>query len=135
MKTLFIAIFLLSQTLWAASLPKSAKLVVSLDQAAVNVELPTLDFTKAEIKHNTIVKFAQTGTIKVGAVSYDMDEVAFVVLKDDAKGLNLENLKFIRYRLFSTEVNAVVGDIVVELATGIVTIPKTNFKGQVTESY
>jgi hypothetical protein len=44
MKTLFVvtftATFLLSQTIWAASLPKSAKLVVSLDQPAVNVELP-----------------------------------------------------------------------------------------------
>lgn len=135
MKTLFITTFLLSQTLWAVSLPKSAKLVVSLDQPAVNVELPALDLTKATIKHNSLVTFEQTGAIKVGDASYDMDDVAFVVLKEEAKGLNLENIKFIRYRLFSTEVNAVVGDIVVELATGIVSVPKTNFKGQVTGWY
>jgi hypothetical protein len=82
-----------------------------------------------------MVTFSEVGTIKVGAVVYNMDDVAFVVLKDDANGLNLENIKFIRYRLFSTEINAVVGDIVVELATGIVSIPKTNFKGQVTGWY
>lgn len=135
MKTLFIAIFLLSQSLWAASLPKTAKLVVSLGQAAVNVELPTLNFSKATTKDNTLVTFEQTGTIKVGDVSYEMDQVAFVVLKDDKKGLNLENIKIIRYRLFSTEVGAVVGSLVVELETGIVSIPNTNFRGQVTASH
>ena len=134
MKTLFIAIFLLSQNLWAASLPKTAALVVSLDQPALNVEFPALNLAKATIS-SSIVKFEETSVIKVGNVSYQMDNTAIVVLKDNAKGLNLENIKFIRYRLFSTEVNAVVGDLLVELETGVVSISKTNLKGKVTASY
>jgi hypothetical protein len=113
-------------------LPKTAKVILALDQPAVVVQLPALDLSMATIEHDSIVTFKQTGSITVGAVTYKMDPVAFVTTKEEAKGLTVENLKMIRYRLFSHEMKSVVGDVVVDLKTGSVTMNKTS-KGFVTE--
>lgn len=118
----------------ALSLPKTAKVILALDQPAVVVELPALDLTMATLKHDSIVTFQQTGAITVGSVTYKMDPVAFVTTTDDSKGLTLENLKMIRYRLFSDEIKSVVGDVVVDLKTGSVSMNK-NSKGLVTDWY
>jgi hypothetical protein len=128
----FAAVLVFAQSSLALSLPKTAKVVLALDQPAVIVELPALDFNLAKLEHNSIVTFQQTGSITVGAVTYKMDPVAFVTTADDSKGLTLENLTMIRYRLFSNEIKAVVGDVVVGLKTGSVTMNK-NSKGIVTE--
>ncbi len=137
MKSLFIvfaAILVFAQSSMGLSLPKTAKVILALDQPAVVVELPTVDFSMATIEHDSIVTFKQTGTITVGGVTYKMDPVAFVTTTDDSKGLTLENLKMIRYRLYSDEMKAVVGDIVVVLKTGAVVMNKDS-KGLVTEWY
>lgn len=127
--TAFVLVF--AQSSFAASLPKTAKVILALDQPAVTLQLPTLDLANATIDQG-LVKFKQTGAITVGASTYDMDPVAFVNLHEDAKGLTVENLKMLRYRLFSKEINAVVGDVVVDLKTGAVTVNKSA-KGVVTE--
>jgi hypothetical protein len=137
MKSLFIvfaAILVFAQSSMAISLPKTAKVIVALDQPAVVVKLPALDLAQATLEHNSFVTFQKTGSITVGAVSYKMDPVAFVSTIDDSKGLTLENLSMFRYRIFSDEIKAVVGDIVVDLKTGSVTMNKTS-KGIVTEWY
>lgn len=130
----FAAILVFAQSSMALSLPKTAKVILALDQPAVVVELPALDLTMATLKHDSIVTFQQTGAITVGSVTYKMDPVAFVTTTDDSKGLTLENLKMIRYRLFSDEMKSVVGDVVVDLKTGSVSINKSS-KGLVTEWY
>ena len=130
----FAAILVFAQSSLALSLPKTAKVILALDQPAVVVQLPSVDLSKATIEHDSIVTFQQTGSITVGAVTYKMDPVAFVNITDDSKGLTLENLKVIRYRLFSDEMKSVVGDIVVDLKTGTATMNKTS-KGLVTEWY
>jgi hypothetical protein len=128
----FAASLVFAQSSMAVSLPKTAKVILALDQPAVVVELPALDLAAATLKHDSIVTFKETGSIKVGTVNYQMDPVAFVTTTDDSKGLALENLKMIRYRLFSEEMKSVVGDIVVDLQTGTVSVNK-NSKGLVTE--
>jgi hypothetical protein len=130
----FATILVFAQSALAVSLPKTAKVLLALDQPAVVVELPALDLTAATIEHNSMVTFQQSGSIKVGAVTYKMDPVAFVTTTDESKGLTLENIKMIRYRLFSEEMKSVVGDIVVDLKTGSVSMNKSA-KGLVTEWY
>ncbi len=130
----FAAILVFAQSSMALSLPKTAKVILALDQPAVVVELPAVDLSMAAIKYNSIVTFQQTGSITVGAVTYKMDPVAFVTTTDDSKGLTVENLKIIRYRLFSDEMKSVVGDIVFDLKTGSVTMNKSS-KGLVVEWY
>ncbi len=131
----FAFILVFAQSSFAMSLPKTAKVLLALDQPAVVVELPVLDLKGATVEHNFMVTLKQTGSVQVGAASYSMDPVAFVTFQDEKKGLTLENLKVIRYRLYSGEVKSVVGDIVVDLKTGAVAINKGASKGIVTEWY
>lgn len=135
MKLLFIATFLLAQSVFAAGLPKTAQLVLQLDQPATTVQFPNLDLTKAKINDSGLVTFSQTGDIKVGNITYKMDPAAFTVLKDDTKGLTVENLKFLRYRLYSEDIKAVVSNLVVDMEKGTVAIYKADVKGVVTEWY
>jgi hypothetical protein len=130
----FAAVFVFAQNSQAVSLPKTAKVVLALDQPAVVIELPELDFTGATIQHG-LIKFKKTGTITVGNSSYQMDLVAFANLHVEAKGLTVENVKALRYRLFSQEINSIVGDVVVDMKTGNVSMNKNSFKGIVTAWY
>ncbi len=136
MKTFFLITLLFAQSVLAAGLPKTAKIVLQLDQEPITVQFPKLDLSKAIMSDvGSLVTFSETGNIVVGPITYKMDKTAFMVLKDEKKGLTIENIKFARYRLYSEEIGAVVANIVVDTETGNVTINKSTLKGQVTEWY
>lgn len=122
MKSFFIFCFVLvsSTSVWAASLPKTLRVTLQLDQRATNINLPQIDL--AQLKHigSGFFKFEQTATVTVGAINYDLDKTVVLIAKDESKPYTVDNLKFIRYRFYSSELEIVVGDFAIEMETGIV---------------
>jgi hypothetical protein len=134
MKTLFFAILLITQTVWGAGLPKKALLVLQLDQPAVTVQFPNLDFSTAKISPSGVAEFSNPGNIIVGSVTYKMGPKALLYRKDETKEFTIENLRMISYPFYSTEVNTLVGHFVVN-QDGTVYLYKKGAKGTVTEWY
>lgn len=135
MKSLFLITFLFAQTLWAAGLPKKAVLVLQLDQPAVTVEFPQIDLAAAKISASGVAEFANTGSITVGEMVYQMGPKLLLNLKDQSKGFTADNIKTISYQLYSTDLNVIVGHLVVTTETGVLAVYKTNLRGKVTEWY
>ena len=121
------------QTTWAAQLPKTAVAHLQLDQPAIRIQFPQVDLSSASITGTGLTTFSHPGQVFVGSASYQMDEKSFLVLKDAKKGLNLDNIKLMQYRLYSSVVQKVIATLTVDMEKGIVYFNKTEITGVVTE--
>lgn len=124
----------LCQTTSAANWPKTAVAHLQLDQPPVRVQFPKMDLQGATMKADTgLVTFINPGNIMVGSASYPLADRSFVVLKEGKKTLELDNIKLIQYRLYSTITQKVVATITVNIEDSTATFNKMNVEGVVTE--
>ncbi len=138
MKSIFVLFLVLqSATAMAVGLPKKALVVTSLDQPAQTIEFPQIDLNQLK-KVSASANYYEVGegkTITIGAINYKLDPIMQVTPKTEGAGLTAENITNITYRLYSTEINAIVGRVLVDMTTGQVTVVKSNSQGKVTETY
>lgn len=138
MLKIFAIVLFTSLNVFAGNqLPKQALIQLNLNEPSTRISLPQLDFAKIKSKNCSvsvcIVEFNQAATITVGSETYDLDKYGEFFMKKD--GLALENIRAIKYRLYSPLMEAIVNRLYINLESGEVRIVGTNHVGKVVDWY